>query len=310
MKRTGGGEVRLGAAQRWWIYQAERFPLFKNAVLIFAFSAAAVAYTAALRGGQPPPAPAAFIGAFVNSFLAFLQLRIADEFKDAEEDARYRPSRPVPRGVVTLPELAGLFALSAVIQAAAALWLEPRLLPLLAVQWAYLALMTQEFFARDWLKARPFTYMWTHMAIMPLIDLYATACDWLPAKVKPGAGLGWFLTASFFTGMTIEIGRKLRAPADEELGVPTYSAIWGMRSACAAWLFAIAGSGACAFIAAWIATGLFWTILLPVGCWIAAAAISMRFLQCPVPRSGRIFETASGLWTLALYIWLGASIWL
>ena len=41
--------------------------------------------------------------AVVTSFLSFLQLRIADEFKDFDEDSRYRPYRPVPRGLVTLP---------------------------------------------------------------------------------------------------------------------------------------------------------------------------------------------------------------
>jgi len=35
--------------------------------------------------------------------------------------------------------------------------------PVLAIT---LALMSVEFFAPNWLKARPFTYMWTHMAIL------------------------------------------------------------------------------------------------------------------------------------------------
>ena len=90
-----------------------------------------------------------------------------------------------------------------------------------------MALMTREFFVAEWLKARPFTYLWSHMLIVPLIDLYATACDWLPAGVAPPAGLGWFLAASFFNGIVVEIGRKLRAPADEEPGVETYSAAVG-----------------------------------------------------------------------------------
>jgi hypothetical protein len=42
-----------------------------------------------------------------------------------------------------------------------------------------MAVMTKEFFVPEWLKKRPIVYMVSHMAIMPLIDLYATACDWL-----------------------------------------------------------------------------------------------------------------------------------
>ena len=32
--------------------------------------------------------------------------------------------------------------------------------------------MTAEFFVPEWLKARPFLYLVSHMAIMPFIDLY------------------------------------------------------------------------------------------------------------------------------------------
>ena len=62
-----------------------------------------------------------------RALLFFLQLRIADEFKDFEDDARYRPYRPVPRGLVTLRELAWVGVGAAAIQLALALWLEPSL---------------------------------------------------------------------------------------------------------------------------------------------------------------------------------------
>jgi 4-hydroxybenzoate polyprenyltransferase len=123
-----------------------------------------------LRGGQGLPSTSSFVVAFCSSFLFFLQLRIADEFKDHEEDTLYRPYRPVPRGLVTLNELRVLGIGAAVVQAALALWLQPALLLLLAVVWLYLALMSCEFFARDWLKARPFTYMWTAHAHHAAID--------------------------------------------------------------------------------------------------------------------------------------------
>ena len=56
--------------------------------------------------------------AFATAFLFFLQLRIADEFKDFEEDSRYRPYRPVPRGLVRLRELGWLGAAAACLQLA------------------------------------------------------------------------------------------------------------------------------------------------------------------------------------------------
>ena len=87
---------------RWVIYQRERFPLAAHAPLVAAFSASAVCFSSLLRGHAVAPSPAALVVAFTTSLLFFLQLRIADEFKDCEDDARFRPYRPVPRGLVTL----------------------------------------------------------------------------------------------------------------------------------------------------------------------------------------------------------------
>ena len=91
--------------KRWWIYQQERFPLAAHGPLILAFSASAVAYSALLRGPGARPAVISFAVAFLVSLGSFFLLRVADEFKDAEEDARFRPYRPVPRGLIRLREL-------------------------------------------------------------------------------------------------------------------------------------------------------------------------------------------------------------
>src|SRR5262249_44285353 len=70
---------------RWWTYQRERFPVFAHGALIAAFSFSAVSFSASLRGASRFPSPGV-APAFITSFIFFLQLRIADEFKDSEED--------------------------------------------------------------------------------------------------------------------------------------------------------------------------------------------------------------------------------
>jgi len=220
--------------KRWWVYQRERFPLLQHGPLVLAFSSCAVCYSSLLTGMGA--GWGAFVVAFVTCLIFFLQLRIADEFKDAEEDAVYRPYRAVPRGLVSLRELGVVFVLGCVVQLGLAIWFSPWLVVVLLVGWGYLALMSVEFFACDWLKARPVTYLWTHMLIMPIVDFYATACHWLPAGEKPWGGLVLFLAASFCNGLVIELGRKLRQPSAEEEGVPTYSGLWGLRRASRVWL--------------------------------------------------------------------------
>ena len=87
---------------RWIVYQRERFPVAGHGPLVAAFSASAVCFSSLVRGRVAAPSAIALLVAFLTSLLFFLQLRIADEFKDFEEDSRYRPYRPVPRGLVTL----------------------------------------------------------------------------------------------------------------------------------------------------------------------------------------------------------------
>jgi 4-hydroxybenzoate polyprenyltransferase len=290
--------------RRWWAYQRERFPLAAHGPLILAFSACAVSFSCLLRGGTLP-ALGAVAAAFASSLMFFLQLRIADEFKDAEEDARWRPYRPVPRGLVRLRELGVVFCACAAMQLSIALWWSPRQALVLVVVWAYLAAMSCEFGCRAWLKRHPIIYLWSHMAIMPLVDLYATACDWTRAAPRPPSGLAVFLCASLANGVVIELGRKIRSPADEERGVETYSALWGPRRAAAAWVAMVAATAVLATLAAHRAGAA-----LPVGAVLAAGAaaalgVSVAFLAHQRPGAGKRVELASGLWTLLLYGSLG-----
>src|SRR5690349_17994313 len=73
---------------RWWVYQRERFPVVAHGVLILAFSLCAVCFSALLRGADHLPAWPVIVVAFCSSFFSFLHLRLADEFKDSDEDAR------------------------------------------------------------------------------------------------------------------------------------------------------------------------------------------------------------------------------
>ena len=293
---------------RWVIYQRERFPLSAHAPLVAAFSASAVCFSSLLRGHAVAPSPAALVVAFTTSLLFFLQLRIADEFKDCEDDARFRPYRPVPRGLVTLPELAAIGVAAAVVQLGLALWLHAPLVWLLVPSWLYLGLMTREFFARRWLKAHPIVYLASHMLILPLIDLYATACDWLVAGERTAhVGLLWFLVVSYLNGIVIEIGRKTRVAADEEHGVETYSALWGKHGAARAWLLAVLLTAAAAWEAASQIGLAVPTIFMLGGLMVACVAVARRFLRNASRGGGKAIEVMAGVWTLLMYLGLGAA---
>jgi 4-hydroxybenzoate polyprenyltransferase len=290
---------------RWWVYQRERFPIFAHAPLIAAFSFSAVSFSTLLRGKSDLPRADSALVAFGTAFLFFLQLRIADEFKDFEEDARYRSYRPVQRGLVTLRDLGILGAGCAVLQLLLALWLYPTLVFWLTLVWVYLVLMSKEFFVADWLRTRPILYMASHMMILPLVDFYATACDWWPIEKHPPHGLFWFLAASYCNGIVIELSRKIRAPVDEEEGVNTYSVLWGRRPATLAWLGAMLATAVCAVLAAnRIGFTLEAAALLSVGL-VFSAVVGRNFVHHPITARAKRIETMSGVWTILMYLSVG-----
>jgi 4-hydroxybenzoate polyprenyltransferase len=291
--------------EKWNIYQASRFPLLKHGLLILAFSSSAVSFSAMIAG-RTSPEMLSYIVAFITCFLFFLQLRIADEFKDYDEDCQYRSYRPVPQGIITLKELKYLFIIASAIQLTAAAFLDIKLAGILLVVWVYLACMSKEFGIKPWLKAHPITYMWSHMLIMPMVDFYATATDWILFSSPPYA-LYWFVALSFFNGINLEIGRKIRSTKDEENGVETYSVLWGAKKASTAWLSMVLLTGLCAIGAAYYLPTPFFSIVLGFVAVYMVVSIykTQQFLKDTLNGNGKVFENLSGLFTLGVYLLLG-----
>ena len=303
---TRGPDAR-GLGARLWAYQAERFPLVKHGVLIAAFGASATCLSALLRGGAP--SVLAIVVAVLVLFGFFFQLRVADEHKDNEDDTKFRPERPVPRGLVTLAELRVVAIGVGVTQVALTVALDWRLLGPLLLVWAWMAVMTKEFFVPAWLKKRPIIYMVSHMAIMPLIDLYATACDWLPAGVALqenfGLTLGAFLLLSLVNGSVIEIARKSWAPSSERDGVETYSRLWGaQRAGIVVMALLLAGLALSAFINVRSDAG----VVVLVGLMLVtmfAAWTAIDYAGAPAARQVKQMETGTAVFVLGNYLLLG-----
>lgn len=295
----------LPTMHRWWTYQKERFPLAVNGPLVAVFSLGALYHSALLRGAATLPGWRPALVAFLTALGFFLLLRIADEFKDAEKDAEYRPYRPVPRGLVSLRELGGLGIGTALLQLGLTLWLDPQVTLVLVGAWAYFGLMSVEFFAGDWLEKRLGLYMASHMVILPLIALTAMACDWAVAGTRPPEALGWFLAASYVNGLVLEIGRKTRAPDDEEEGVETYSKAWGRPVAVSLWILAIVAAGALSVAAALQVGAGGWTAVVLGTVALGALVLAVRFFRHPTSDRADPIELCSGVWLLASYGCMG-----
>lgn len=287
--------------RRLGIYTAERFPLAAYVPMILVASFAALGYSRVARGAAGFASAGAFVTTAITLLAAFFALRVADEHKDAVVDRLTRPELPVPRGVVSLGELRAAAAVAAVVAVLANILVSPALLITLAIAALWLALMTREFLAREWLRARPAWYLASHMVIMPLLLLHATAVDWLAAGARPPRALAVFLAATYAAGLVLEVGRKVRALPDERPGVETYTSSWGIQRAVTVWLGALALSAALVGASSFVVYARWAFLAAPLLAFMAAAA-ALRITRAPGEAgAGRPIESASAVWTLAAY---------
>lgn len=293
----------MNLARRLWVYQAERFPLLRHGLLVAALTVGGVGYASS---GHVWPAAWVVVALFVVTLGSFLILRVMDEHKDAAADAAHRPYRPVPRGLVTLAELRLVAGGVALFQLVLTVLMDVRLLPYLLLVWLGMALLGREFLMGERLRAHPLLYMLSHMLVLPLLFVYLLAAA-RPAAVPLHGGLGWFLVAAYANGLVFEIGRKLRHPAAEEPGVETYSALWGVTRAAAAWATALIGAGVAAWAAAAaVGAGRPVAVLAIFG---AAAALwsAWAMARTPSAAGSKRIELVGALWVLALYLALGVA---
>jgi len=181
--------------------------------------------------------------------------------------------------------------------------------PLLAA-YAWLGMMTAEFFVPAWLKARPLVYLVSHMAIMAFIDFYVTAAEWLPHAPLPPPGIWVFVLMSCINGCVLEFGRKTWAPANERDGVETYSRLYGPRVSVRVW------AGCC--IGAWLllsfigfSAGTGWLAALLGAVMLVPVLVTARsFARDPTAALQQRIDTLAGLWVFACYAIAGFSPYL
>ena len=271
-------------------------------VLTFAFSA--MSYSKILRNDFGFSFFTLLIGA-MTSFGYFFLLRIFDEFKDAEDDAKYRPYRAVPRGLVSFRELKWLAIIIIGLQCILNAIFIPKMLWIWCLVIIYMFIMAKEFFVRDWLRKHPVAYLVSHMMVMPVIDFYTTGLDWNNNSISMPKGLIIFLIVTFLNGVVIEIGRKIRAKEAEENGVETYSYLWGEKGAAIVWLCVLFTTFIFANIACFHAGFGGMTFVFLIFFLLFCAIPALQFLKYREQKFAAEIETMAGIWTLGMYLSLG-----
>ena len=211
--------------KKWYTYQKERFPVLMYGLYIFSIVFAVFCFTNYIAKNQYGIDYIKLIPMFIVAFLQFLMVRITDEFKDYEEDCKYRPYRPVPRVLITLKELKVLFIISAVLQVLITFLFNKSGLICLALVWFVSGLLSKDFFIKKIIDKHILLGVLFDEVLMPVLVLYLSSYIYIGIEIWP------ILLISYFVSWTVEIARKIRCKEDEEKGVKTYTAVFGIKKA-------------------------------------------------------------------------------
>ena len=325
------------------IYLNERFPLGKNSFFVLIFTLSGYIYTELLYNSKiikpillkeinrasllwdkeidkVPIIWYKLLPLFIIIFMFFFQLRITDEFKDYEEDLKYRSYRPVQRGVVSLKTLRKIGIATVIVQIILAHIINPKLIYFILLVWVYMFLMTKEFFIKNWLTERILIYALSHVVIMIFITLvivkgtgyilqdhFSETLYLLLEKYEKNIFIGLIplFALNYLNGIVLEIARKTRRADEEEHGVQTYSKLWGRKKAVIIlsllfiieYLLVILGLTH-TYKEYFFFGGLTLLVIL-----IVSIYFMVKFLKKDL--SGKIVETVSGLWIIFSSMSLG-----
>ena len=310
------------------IYLNERFPLGKNSFFVFIFTLSGYIYTSLLynskimylftNGVKIGIFQYKVIALFIIIFMFFFQLRITDEFKDYEEDLKYRAYRPVQRGIISLKTLGKIGIVTVIIQIMLAHVIDPEIIYFMIFVWIYMFLMAKEFFIKKWLTKRILIYALSHVVIMVFITLVIVEATQyiVPKNIfdvfilqryrhNIDFALIPLFTLNYLNGIVLEIGRKTRRNDEEEHGVQTYSKLWGRKKAVVvlSLLFIIEYFLVILGLAHTYEKYFFFGGLTLLVILIVSIYFMVKFLKKDL--SGKIVETVSGLWIIFSSMSLG-----
>ena len=303
------------------IYLNERFPLGKNSFFVLIFTLSGYIYTSLLynskimylftNGVKIGIFQYKIIALFIIIFMFFFQLRITDEFKDYEEDLKYRPYRPVQRGVISLKTLRKIGIATVIIQIMLAHVIDPEIIYFMIFVWIYMFLMAKEFFIKKWLTKRILIYALSHVVIMVFITLVIVEATQyiVPKNIfdvfilqryrhNIDFALIPLFALNYLNGIVLEIGRKMRRADEEEHGVQTYNKLWGRKKAVVvlSLLFVIEYFLVILGLAHTYEKYFFFGRLTLLVILIVSIYFMIKFLKKDL--SGKIVETVSGLWII------------
>lgn len=276
---------------KWWILIKERFSPGSYIPMILLFTAANALYLS--YEVQSPWQWGRFVGVFILMLSFFFRMRLFDEIKDYEVDLKVNPTRPLARGVLTVPQVKVALLFLIIFELILASTFGSAAFFIHAAAIGYSLLMYEEFFIGDILRPHLTTYAVTHTFVSTLLGLSSAMAmsgnTWSQLSSKHFA---FFLMNWLFFNL-FEFARKTFAPDEERPHVPSYSNIF---SCAGAWFLSMSQGLMGVGILYWITENPLSFIPL-----IFYFLVSLYYLIQRSRKSAGVFRAISGVYLLLHY---------
>lgn len=225
----------------------------------------------------------------------FFRMRLFDEIKDYDTDLKVNPTRPLPRGVLSIIHVKRMIAILLLLELALASCLGPWAFGLHLFAVFYSLLMYEEFFIGDLIRPHLTTYAVMHTLVSVFLGVSAASSA---LAIQNGqfvaAHISFFLMNWCFFNL-FEFGRKTFSSEEERSGVDTYSSLFGGKGAVALCV----SQGVLGILllgySAHFAMGVFWISLS------IFSVVGLNYLFRPQAKNAKLFRAACGVYLLTHY---------
>lgn len=282
----------------WAQFIKERFDPLSHLVMMGLFIAAFIVNTIYLDELKVGVTKLILISLFV--FIFFLKLRFYDEIKDYETDRMINPTRPLPRGLLSLYQVKRAIEWAILFEIVILLGLGIKALSIGLITIIYSLVMYREFFIATKIRPLLTTYamMHTFVTIALSFTIMSALTDrwvWnLPLDLIKFSLMAWPLFNIF------EFGRKTYQPSEERAGVATYSNVWTKPGA-----FALVMSQAAIAAALILATRIGQTAVIQnttLASVIALCFIGMLYILSDSVLWGKVYRAFSSFYIVLIYV--------
>ena len=276
---------------KWWILIKERFSPGSYIPMILLFTAANALYLS--QEVQTEWHWGRFAAVFILMLSFFFRMRLFDEIKDYEVDLKVNPTRPLARGVLTIPQVKVALLLLIIFELILASTFGSATFFIHAAAIGYSLMMYEEFFIGDLLRPHLTTYAVTHTFVSTLLGISGamamSGATWDQLNLKH---LAFFLMNWAFFNL-FEFARKTFAPEEERAHVPSYSNIF---TCAGAWFLSISQGIIGVALLYWVTGSLL--SFAPLAFYLL---VSLYYLIQRDRRSAGIFRAVSGVYLLLHY---------